>query len=193
MVAGFKPKALITGGTRGIGKAIAEKLLDRGYLVTITGTSVKKSGPEDADYISVNFEHEEAFADVLLQVADSGFDILVNNAGINRLSGIQDLDISDFNDLHKINVLGPLKLTQAVIPHMKQSNWGRITNIGSIWGKISRSGRISYSATKFALDGLTASIGAELASFGILVNTVSPGFIDTELTRQIPLQDNWKV
>ena len=180
-----KPKALITGGTRGIGKSIAEKLISEDYFVTITGTSSEKRGPKDAEYVELDFNDREKFEKVLLQIKETGFDILVNNAGINRLSGIQELEINDFTDLQNVNVLGPVQLIQAVVPYMKATSWGRIVNIGSIWGKLSRTGRISYSASKFALDGITASVSAELAKFGILINTVSPGFIDTELTREI--------
>ena len=95
------------------------------------------------------------------------------------------IKVEEFNNIHKVNLITPLLLCQAVIPDMKKNNWGRIVNISSIWGKITKQYRASYSSSKFGLDGMTVALAAEVASMGILANSVGPGFIDTELTRRI--------
>ena len=112
-------------------------------------------------------------------------DVLVNNAGINKIASFVDVDADDFQKIQRVNVLAPLLLCQAAIPSMKAKGWGRIVNVSSIWGKISKAHRASYSASKFALDGLTVALAAEHAADGILANSVAPGFIDTELTRRV--------
>ena len=92
---------------------------------------------------------------------------------------------SEFLNLHRVNTYSPFKICQSVLPNMKKKKWGRIINISSIWGKISKEHRASYSSSKFGLDGITASLAAEVAKDCILVNSVSPGFIETELTNKI--------
>ncbi len=87
--------------------------------------------------------------------------------------------------VQQVNVIAPFVLSQVVLPNMRKKKWGRIVNISSIWGKISKAYRAPYSASKFAIDGLTVAISAEVASDNVLVNSVAPGFIDTELTRGI--------
>ena len=93
--------------------------------------------------------------------------------------------MSAFEKVQQVNVTAPFILCQAVLLGMRERKWGRIVNISSIWGKISKAYRAPYSASKFAIDGLTAAISAEVATDGVLVNSVAPGFIDTELTRKI--------
>ena len=114
-----------------------------------------------------------------------GPDILINNAGINKIAPFANIDPEDFLEIQQINVFAPFCLCQAVIPSMKDRNWGRIINISSIWGKIGKEFRASYSASKFALDGITVTIAAEHSQHGILVNSISPGYTDTELTRRV--------
>jgi len=84
-----------------------------------------------------------------------------------------------------VNLRTPFQLCQAVIPYMKENNWGRIVNLTSIFGNISKEYRASYSSSKFGLDGMTAALSAEVSEFGILANSAGPGFIDTELTRSV--------
>jgi NAD(P)-dependent dehydrogenase (short-subunit alcohol dehydrogenase family) len=111
-------------------------------------------------------------------------DILVNNAGINRNAPFAEIDPDDFAEIQRVNLIAPMLLCRAVTPGMRRNGWGRVVNICSIWSKVVRPGRASYAASKFGLDGLTAALAAEVAADGVLVNAVSPGFIDTELTRQ---------
>lgn len=184
--------ALVTGGTRGIGAAIAARLLADGAQVMVTGTRPDGQGPAGSRFLAVDFADAAATAAFADQVAGLGVDILVNNAGINKVSPFAEIDPMDFARIQQVNVSAPFLLIRAVLPGMKAKGWGRIVTVSSIWGRISRAGRGAYSTSKFAVDGLTAALAAEVAQFGILANCVAPGFIDTELTRQVLGEDGIK-
>ncbi len=177
--------ALVTGGTRGIGRAIAERLSTDGARVTVTGTKPDGHAPEGCGYLGCDFLDAEATADFAGKVADLGFDILVNNAGINKIAPFAEIAPADFAAIQQVNVTAPMMLCRAVIPGMRAKGGGRIVNICSIWGVISKAQRASYSTSKFAIDGMTKALSAEVAGDGILANCVAPGFIDTELTRTV--------
>lgn len=182
--------AVVTGATRGIGRAVAERLLAGGARVHATGTRPDGTPPVGCDYRAVDFADDaatRAFADELARL---GPDILINNAGTNQNAPFTEIAPDQFLRIQKINVEAPFRLCRAVVPAMKAKGWGRIVTISSIWGKISRAGRGSYSTSKFAVDGMTAALAAEIAEHGILANCVSPGFIDTELTRRVLSEDD---
>jgi NAD(P)-dependent dehydrogenase (short-subunit alcohol dehydrogenase family) len=124
----------------------------------------------------------EAFA---ARVANEEIDILVNNAGINRIAAFEEIDPADFDRIQMVNVRAAFLLCRAVLPAMRKKRWGRIVNISSIFGVITKELRAAYSASKFALDGMTAALAVEVAADGVLANCVAPGFIDTELTRRV--------
>jgi NAD(P)-dependent dehydrogenase (short-subunit alcohol dehydrogenase family) len=179
-------RALITGGTRGLGLEIARNLQSRGDEVWVTGRSAPAPDFEFGDsLITADFTSRQGISEVANFIDRLQFDILVNNAGINRVCSIEELSDSDFEDVHMVNLRAPLHLMQAALAGMKIRRYGRIVNVTSIWGHKGRSGRVAYAASKFALRGLTAAAAAEVAPFGILVNSVAPGFVDTELTRSV--------
>jgi len=177
--------ALVTGGTRGIGAAIAKELYDLDATVIITGTQFDYREADNYKYICADFLDKDSLNRLVDIIPEKQVDILVNNAGINQVAPISKLLVSDFEKVQQVNVTAPFMLCQAVLVGMRERGWGRIVNINSIWGKISKAHRAPYSASKFALDGLTAAISAEVASDGVLVNSIAPGFIDTELTRTV--------
>lgn len=175
-----KPKTvLITGASRGIGKAIREAF-------EIFGLDVWAPGRDELDLSDSN-----AIQKFIQKTLHSGkkIDILINNAGINIINPIEQLKDEDLKTMWQVNVLAPTKLIQGFFPQMKKQNWGRIINIGSIFGIISRAERAAYSSTKAAIHGLTQATSLEGAPFGVLVNTVCPGYVNTELTRKNNTQE----
>lgn len=178
-------KALVTGGTRGIGRAIATRLAAEGAQVTVTGRTGAGKPPARCRFAAVDFADPSAVLAFAERVRKERFGILVNNAGINAVSPAEDISDADFEAVHRVNVVAPMALSRAALPGMRHAGWGRIVNVSSVYGVVSKAGRASYSASKFALDGLTAAFAAEAAADGVLINTVCPGFIDTDLTRQV--------
>ena len=178
-------RALVTGGTRGIGAAIASRLRADGAEVTATGSRADGAAPEGCSYRGVDLADRAATEAFAAELAEEGFSILVNNAGINRIAPFAEIEEEDFDRIHTVNVRAPFLLSRAVVPGMRRAGWGRIVNISSVFGTISKEHRGAYSASKFALDGMTAALAAEVARDGILANCVAPGFVDTELTREI--------
>lgn len=180
-------KILITGGSKGIGKSIAEKFIAEDYNVTLTSTNHLDSSflAKRINHYKIDFLDNSAIENFLSYVEDSRFDIIINNAGVNTVDYADALDLDDYRKIQRINTETPLRIIQKSLPHMKDQNWGRIINIASIFSVVSKARRASYSASKNALVGLTKAIGLEVASQGILVNCVSPGFIETELTSRV--------
>lgn len=173
--------AVVTGATRGIGREIAARLARDGARVIVTGTKPDGSAPAGCTYRAVDFVDRsatEAFAQELAKLAP---DIVVNNAAINKLTPFADIDADTFVRMHQVNVLAPMLVCRAVVPSMRIKGHGRVVNIASIWSLASMRLRASYSATKFALDGLSIALAEEVAADNVLVNCVSPGFIDTEM------------
>lgn len=177
--------AVVTGATRGIGHAVAVRLSAMGARVIATGRSPAADVADGIVFRSADFADPVSTQAFARELADVAPDILVNNAGINRLAPFADLPEDAVTALHRVNVLAPMALCRAVLPAMRARRWGRIVNIASIWSLRSRTGRAAYSASKFALDGFTAALAAEVAIDGVLANCVSPGFVDTELIRSV--------
>lgn len=178
-------KVLVTGATRGIGKAVALEFRRHGALVVGVGRSPAFEADWLDEYIGSDFASIEAVQFCADQARSLGIDVLINNAGVNKIQPFEEITAQDFLRIQQINVVAPLLLCQAVLPDMRKKQWGRIVNVSSIWGKISKAYRGSYSASKFAIDGMTAALAAEVAADGVLANCVAPGFTDTELTRQV--------
>jgi 3-oxoacyl-[acyl-carrier protein] reductase len=175
-------KALVTGGTRGIGLSCVEILTKRGFDVYYTG----RCEPVDSfgGFLKADFSTREGISDFCSKISEIKIDILVNNAGVNNPKPLSDIDFPDIDWAFNINVIAPLNITKTVVPHMIDNNWGRVINIGSILGEISREFRSIYSITKSGLVGMTRAHSAEFAKFGVLVNCVAPGYLDTDLTRK---------
>lgn len=163
--------ALVTGASRGIGAAIANKLIVSGYKVIV---------PSRAE---LDLGSDQSIESYLVNL-DQPVDVLINDAGINRIAMLENIQSSDVWDTLQINLLAPFRLIQFLAPQMKAQNYGRIVNVGSLWGVVSRAGRTNYSMSKTALNGMTRSLAVELAPFNVLVNTVAPGYVLTDLTRQ---------
>ena len=173
--------AVVTGGTRGIGRAVAERLRDDGARVLVTGTKVEGPVPEGCDYRVADFGDEASTEDFAAHLRERRPLILVNNAGVTNPQPFGDIEAEEFQRVHRINLVAPLSLSRAVLPGMREAGWGRIVNVGSMWGVVSKVGRATYSASKFGLAGMTAALAAEVAADGILANCVAPGFVETDL------------
>lgn len=111
-------------------------------------------------------------------------DIIINNAGINILKGIEEIDELSLMQMTETNLLSPLRLLTGLTGHMKKQGWGRVINTSSIWGVTSKEYRTLYSMTKYGINGITKSLSKELGPYNILVNSVCPGYVNTELTNK---------
>lgn len=163
-------KVLVTGASRGIGKAIASIYRDKGYSVDIPSREMLDLSDSDSVAEFIEAHNRE------------GYDIIINNAGCNLINPIDKVIVSDLNQMMQVNLLSPIILLKGFVPYMKMNKFGRIVNIGSIWGNIGKPGRSIYSATKHGIHGITNTLAVELAAYNILVNTVAPGQTLTELT-----------
>lgn len=177
--------ALVTGGTRGIGAAIARELRAAGMRVWTTGTSPKGRAPAGCRYLACDFTVPGQLDALCRTAAGLKFSVLVNNAGINKVAPTEGYDPGDFERILRVNLDASFRLCQAVLPGMRRARYGRVLNITSVFGVVSREGRAAYSASKFGLFGMTRSLALEYAPHGVLVNALAPGFVDTDLTRSV--------
>ena len=180
--------AVVTGGTRGIGRATAECLVEQGVSVLVTGTQAEAAVPAGCSYFAVNFESSAETAAFVSHLSAVQPAILVNNAGVTRPQAFSDIPLDEIERVHQVNLTAPIQLCQAVIPGMRERGWGRIVNVSSIWGVVSKAERATYSSTKGALNSMTRALAAEFSCDGILANSVAPGFIETDLLRSATTQ-----
>ncbi len=180
---------LITGATKGIGSAIAAAFESVGASLILTGTKQDQINALNNQnkinhirWIQADFSSHESTNTFLEKIESLAVDILINNAGTNIIKTIEKVQPENLDTLLAINLRAPLLLCKAVSSNMKKKSYGRIVNIASIWSVITKPGRAMYSATKTGLSGLTRAVAMDLAPYNILVNAVSPGFVNTELT-----------
>jgi NAD(P)-dependent dehydrogenase (short-subunit alcohol dehydrogenase family) len=174
--------AVVTGGTRGIGRAVATRLIADGHdcLVVATADSAPAGLPAGAQYYGTDLRSRKAAQQLAEHLRGIQPTILVNNVGLNIKGATKGFPVDQYDLLLDTNLRVPFILIQAVLPAMLSEGWGRIVNVTSLWGVSGNSEDAAYCASKFGLDGLTASVAAEVARAGILVNSVAPGFIYTE-------------
>ncbi len=183
---------LITGGTRGIGRAVAQRFKEVGAKVYITGTSQEKT-LKVAEELGVSgfkmdvSDREEVKKRVAEIVEVEGrIDVLVNNAGITKDSLFIRMKDEDWDRVVEVNLNGVYNVSRAVVPVMVKKRKGVIINISSVVGFTGNVGQVNYSATKSALIGFTKSLAKELGGRGVRVNCVAPGYITTDMTKKIP-------
>ncbi len=185
--------ALVTGASRGIGRAIAETLAARGAKVI--GTATSESGAQAiSDYLGANGKGlmlnvtDPASIESVLENIRSEFgevDILVNNAGITRDNLLMRMKEEEWSDILETNLSSVFRLSKAVMRAMMKKRHGRIITIGSVVGTMGNAGQANYAAAKAGLIGFSKSLAREVASRGITVNVVAPGFIETDMTRAL--------
>ena len=188
---------LVTGASRGIGAAIADILGESGYIVI--GTATTTSG---ADSISQRFVAKGILGagmplnvtdpdsiSALLQSVVENFGaptVLINNAGITKDNILMRMKEDEWLDVINTNLNAVFRLSKACVRPMTKARWGRIVNISSVVGSIGNGGQSNYSATKAGVEGFSRALAKELGSRSITVNTVAPGFIDTDMTKDLP-------
>ncbi len=184
--------ALVTGASRGIGKAIASQLKSMG--ATVIGTATTEHGAEKiSEYLGAGNGlmlnvTDNASIDTLFDIIKDqhgAVDILVNNAGITRDNLFMRMKDEEWQDIIDTNLSSIFKISKAAIRPMMKNRFGRIINIGSVVGSMGNAGQVNYSTAKAGLLGFTKSLAREVASRGITVNTVAPGFIDTDMTQTL--------
>ncbi|MFC1235060.1 3-oxoacyl-ACP reductase FabG [Vibrio sp. F74] len=185
--------ALVTGASRGIGRSIAELLVERG--ATVFGTATSENGAvaiseylgENGKGFKLNVTEPESITDVIKEITTNygGVDILVNNAGITRDNLLMRMKDDEWTDIIDTNLTSIFRLSKAVLRGMMKKRNGRIINVGSVVGTMGNAGQTNYAAAKAGVIGFTKSMAREVSSRGVTINTVSPGFIETDMTKAL--------
>jgi len=184
---------LVTGASRGIGREIAQAFAQGGATVLGTATSENGAGNiseylgENGKGFVLNVTDNDSIAALFDAIKSDfgGVDILVNNAGITGDNLMMRMKDDEWEDIISTNLNSVFKISKAVLRHMMKKRQGRIINIGSVVGSSGNPGQANYCASKAGLLGFTKSLAQEVASRGITVNTVSPGFIQTDMTEEL--------
>jgi len=185
--------AIITGGTRGIGEAISLTLKKMGYVVAVNyaGNEEKARAFSERTGIATfkwDVGDHEACLDGCAAVSEvlGPVDIVVNNAGITRDGVLAKMSFDDWHDVMRINLGGCFNMSKAVFGGMRERGWGRIVNIGSVNGQAGQYGQVNYAAAKSGIHGFTKALAPEGAKYGVTVNAIAPGYIDTDMVTAVP-------
>lgn len=195
-------KTLLTGASGGIGAAIAQALHDRGATIGLSGTRqealeelAQKLGGERVTVLPARLDTPEGPGQLVIDAEKhlGSIDILINNAGLTRDALIMRMKDEDWDAVLRVNLTAVFKLCRESIRHMMRGRWGRIINISSIVGTTGNAGQTNYAATKAALEGFGKSLALEVASRGITVNAIAPGFIETSMTNALSEEQKTKL
>jgi len=179
-------KVLVTGASGGIGRAIAEFLAYRGYIV-YAGYNQHEPEAENVRKIHIDVTSKESVENAFKEMG--GIDILINNSGISQQKLFADITEEDWDNMFDVNIKGMYRVTKAALPYMINNKYGKIVNISSIWGEVGGSMEVHYSASKAAVIGFTKALAKELSLSGITVNCVSPGMIATPMNSHLTGED----
>ena len=188
-----KQIALVTGASRGIGRAIAERLADDGLFTIGTATSDKGAEAisaylgENGAGLKLNVSEANSIAEVVKTITEkyAAPTVLVNNAGITRDNLLMRMKDEEWDDIINTNLTSIFRMSKAFLRGMMKAKTGRIINISSIVGATGNAGQVNYAASKAGMVGFAKSMAKEVGSRNITVNTVAPGFIDTDMTREL--------
>jgi acetoacetyl-CoA reductase len=185
--------AIVTGGTRGIGRAISEALKADGFTVVANyaGNEEKArafTGETGIAAYKWDVGDHQACLEGCARIASEvgPIDVLVNNAGITRDGTLLKMSYEDWADVMRINLGGCFNMAKGCFAGMKERGWGRIVNIGSINGQAGQYGQVNYAAAKSGIHGFTKALAQEGARFGVTVNAIAPGYIDTDMVAAVP-------
>jgi acetoacetyl-CoA reductase len=185
--------AIVTGGTRGIGRAICERLKADGFTVVANyaGNEAKAKAFTDETGIhahkwDVGDHHACLDGCAAVESLVGPVDVVVNNAGITRDGTLHKMSWDDWNEVMRINLGGCFNMAKACFPGMRERGWGRVVNIGSINGQAGQYGQVNYAAAKSGIHGFTKALAQEGAKFGVTVNAIAPGYIDTDMVAAVP-------
>ena len=185
--------AVVTGGTRGIGEAICQRLKRQGHIViaNYAGNEEKAKAFTAATGIPAYRwdvgDHAATLEGCARIEAEHGpIDIVVNNAWITRDGTLHRMSFDDWNEVLRVNLGGCFNMAKATFPGMRERGWGRIVNVGSINGQAGQYGQVNYAAAKSGIHGFTKALAQEGAKFGVTVNAIAPGYIDTDMVAAVP-------
>ena len=184
---------VVTGGSRGIGAAVSRSLKSAGYTVVANYAGNEAKAAEFAEETGIPTykwdvgDHEATLANCLKIGEEVGpIDAVVNNAGITRDGVLHKMSFDDWNEVMRINLGGCFNLSKATFPGMRERGWGRIVNIGSINGQAGQYGQVNYAAAKAGVMGFTKALAQEGAKYGVTVNAIAPGYINTDMVAAVP-------